>query len=87
MKHLPPDFAEDLARLALPDDRGLVTEVAVAVAVEAALDDVHPGADPPARPGLSVRKVDHAVVVPIEGDVDVLDGGVPEPLDVLVRAS
>src|ERR1700686_8689 len=76
----------DLARLALPDDRFLVVRLGVAVAVEAALHDVHPPADPPSRPGLAFREVDDLVVMPVEGDVDVLDRRVPEPLDVIVRA-
>src|SRR5712692_6016652 len=74
-----------VARLTLPDERDLVVELVIAVAVEAALDDVHAPADPPLRPGLAVGEVDQTVVVAIEGDVDVLDGGVPEPFDVLVR--
>ncbi len=78
--------APHVARLALPDERELVVELTVAVAVEAALDDVHARADPPLRPLLAGGEVDHAVVVAVEGDVDVLDGCVPEPLDVLVRA-
>ena len=76
----------DVAGLALPDERELVVELAVAMAVEAALHDVHARADPPLRPGLALREVDDLVVVAVEGDVDVLDRGVPEPLDVVVGA-
>ncbi len=76
----------NVARLAFPDDRELVVGVVVAVAVEAALHDVHPPADPPGRPRLALRHVDDLVVVAVEGDVDVLDRGVPEPLDVVVRS-
>jgi len=76
----------DVARLALPDERELVVKVAVAMAVEAALHDIHPRADPPAGPGLAIRQVDDLVVVAVEGDVDVPDRGVPEPLDVVVGA-
>src|SRR4029077_12312342 len=79
--------AANLARLALPDQRDLVVELTAAVAVEAALDDVHARADPPLRPLFACGEVDGLVVVPVEGDVDVLDGRVPEPVDVLVRAS
>src|SRR5438445_8903537 len=78
--------AADVARLAFPDQRDLVVELTVAVAVEAALDDVHAAADPPLSPGLAVGEVEDAVVVAEESDVDVLDGGVPEPFDVLVGA-
>jgi len=74
----------DVAGLTLPDERELVVELAVAMAVEAALHDVHAGADPPPGPGLAVRKVDDLVVVAVEGNVDVLDRSVPEPLDVIV---
>src|SRR6202011_4605746 len=54
----------DVARLALPDDRLLLLlERAVAVPVEAALDDVHPAPDPPLGERLALREVDHLVVV------------------------
>jgi len=59
---------------------------AVAMAVEAALDDVHAAADPPLRPGLPLRQVDHLVVIAIKRDVDVLDRRVPEPFDIVVGA-
>src|SRR5207248_4261183 len=75
-----------ITRLALPDQRDLVVILAIAMAVEAGLDDVHPAPDPPFRPLLAVGQVDDLVVVAIERDVDVLDRRVPEPLDVLVGA-
>src|ERR1700682_5230664 len=75
-----------VAGLTFPDDRELVARLTVTVAVEAALNDVHPRADPPLRPWLALREVDDLVVVAVESDVDVLDRRVPEPLDVVVGA-
>src|SRR6202030_912305 len=74
-----------VSRLALPDQRGLVVKLAVAMAVEAALDDVHAPATPPGRPRFAPGEVDDLVVVAVERDVDVFDRRVPEPLDVGVR--
>src|SRR5438094_3288 len=89
-RDLPVELAisepADLARLALPDDGRLVAKLPVAVAIETALDDVHAGPDPPLRPRLTLGQVDDLVVLAIEGDVDVFDRGIPEPLDVVVRA-
>ncbi len=74
----------DVTRFAFPDDRGLVPELAVSISIEAAFDDVHPPADPPPGPRFALRHVDNLVVLPREGDADVLHGGVPEPFDVVV---
>src|SRR5207253_4124469 len=76
----------DVPRLPPPEDRGLVAKLAVAMPVEAALDDVHPRSDPPFRPGLAMRQVHDLLVLAVESDVDILDGRVPEPLDVVVGA-
>ena len=57
-------------------------ELAVPVSVQAALHDVHAPADPPRRPWLAFGEIHDLVVVAEERDVDVLDRGIPEPLDV-----
>src|SRR5205085_3940757 len=75
--------AADLAALALPDHGRLAGGRAVEPPAEAAVDDVHAAAPPPAGPLDPVVEVDDAVVGPPEAEADVLRDRVPEPLRVL----
>ena len=77
----------DLARLALPDQGHLVGLGVGAAdpAVQAGLDDVDLPVDEPARPLGPSGLVEDLVVVAVEGDAEVVDDRIPEPLRILDR--
>src|SRR5262249_34008049 len=75
----------DLAWLAFPDDSGFFSSRAFQPAIQAARDDVHPGAAKPARPLEAVAGVDDPLVRLVKADAQVLDRCVPEPLQVAGR--
>ena len=52
------------------------------MAVEAVVGQIDLATDKPARPGNAVAGIEQRVKRPIELDAEVLDDGVPEPLDI-----
>src|SRR6185295_17932256 len=76
-----------LAVVALPDDRGLGAAAGIHVAVHAVVGEVQAAAGKPRRPLDAPRVVQHARVRRGPAHAEVLDDGVPVPLEIGHRAA